>query len=311
MTVALQIDGLFKRFGKQQVLNGFSLQVTRGEVIGLVGPNGCGKSTVLNIICQLLQADTGQVQLMGQPMLAQSAHARTLIGYCAQQTALYPDLFPQENMHFFARLYGVPAAQRNARVDELMERFHLLPYAATRAGQLSGGWLQRLSLAVALVHRPELLVLDEPTVAVDLEARMDLWRLIEGLRDSGTTILLTSHHLAEAERLCNRVALMRGGRVVAEGSVPDLISRVPGQAVAKVQSQDKQAVIQRASELGWSVRQRAGNLGLLLSQPLSLREIVDALDGCKVSAVSVDPVTLEDAYLELIDLKHDSCSYFE
>jgi len=311
MTVALQIDGLFKRFGKQQVLNGFSLQVRRGEVIGLVGPNGCGKSTVLNIICQLLQADTGQVQLMGQPMLAQSAHARTLIGYCAQQTALYPDLFPQENMHFFARLYGVPAAQRNARVDELMERFHLLPYAATRAGQLSGGWLQRLSLAVALVHRPELLVLDEPTVAVDLEARMDLWRLIEGLRDSGTTILLTSHHLAEAERLCNRVALMRGGRVVAEGSVPDLISRVPGQAVAKVQSQDKQAVIQRASELGWSVRQRAGNLGLLLSQPLSLREIVDALDGCKVSAVSVDPVTLEDAYLELIDLKHDSCSCFE
>ncbi len=309
MTAALQIDGLFKRFGEQQVLTGFSLQVARGEVVGLLGPNGCGKSTVLNIICQLMQADAGQVQLMGQPMMEQSAHAhaRTRIGYCAQETALYPDLFPQENMHFFARLYGVPAAQRNARVADLMERFNLIPYAATRAGLLSGGWQQRLSLAVALVHLPELLVLDEPTVAVDVEARMDLWRLIEGLRDSGTTILLTSHHLAEAERLCNRVALMRGGKVVAEGSVPDLLARVPGQAVAKVQSQDPQAVIQRASDLGWPVRQHAGKISLLLPQPMSLREVVDALDGSKVSAVSVDPVTLEDAYLELVDLKHRLC----
>ena len=189
MTVALQIDGLFKRFGEQQVLNGFNLQVARGEVVGLLGPNGCGKSTVLNIICQLLKADAGQVQLMGHSMNEQSAHARARIGYCAQESALYPDLFPQENIQFFARLYGVPSAERNARVAELMERFGLVPYAGTRAGMLSGGWQQRLSLAVALVHRPELLVLDEPTVAVDVEARMDLWRLIEGLRDSGTTIL--------------------------------------------------------------------------------------------------------------------------
>jgi ABC-2 type transport system ATP-binding protein len=300
MTVALQIDGLFKRFGEQQVLDGFSLQVARGEVVGLLGPNGCGKSTVLNIICQLLKADAGQVQLMGQSMSEQRANARVRIGYCAQVSALYPDLFPQENIQFFARLYGVPAAERNARVAELMERFGLVPYAATRAGMLSGGWQQRLSLAVALVHRPELLVLDEPTVAVDVEARMDLWRLIEGLRDSGTTILLTSHHLAEAQRLCNRVALMRNGKVVAEGSVSDLISRVPGQAVVKVQSEDNQAVIQRASELGWAVRQHAEKLSLLLPKNLNLREIVDVLDGTKVSAVSVDPVTLEDAYLELV-----------
>ena len=129
---------------------------------------------------------------------------------------------------------------------------------------------------------------------------MDLWRLIEGLRDSGTTILLTSHHLAEAQRLCNRVALMQSGKVVAEGSVPELISRVPGQAVARVQSEDPQAVIQRAFDLGWPVRQHAGKLSLLLPQPMNLREIVDALDGSRASAVSVDPVTLEDAYLELV-----------
>jgi ABC-2 type transport system ATP-binding protein len=145
-----------------------------------------------------------------------------------------------------------------------------------------------------------LLLLDEPTAAVDLEARMDLWRLIEGLRDSGTTILLTSHHLAEAQRLCSRVALMRSGKVVAQGRVPDLLARIPGLAVAKVQSENNEAIMQRALDLGWVVRQHAGQMRLLLPHDLSLREIVDALDGTLVSAVSVQPVTLEDAYLELV-----------
>jgi len=153
---------------------------------------------------------------------------------------------------------------------------------------------------VSLVHRPELLVLDEPTAAVDVAARLDLWRLIEGLRDSGTTLLLTTHQLSEAERLCSRVALMQGGRVVAQGSVPELLARVPGQAVAKLQSRDRAVTVQRAQNLGWAVRQRAGQLSCLLPHLLSLREVVDVLDGPEVSAVSVQAVTLEDAYLELV-----------
>jgi ABC-type multidrug transport system ATPase subunit len=155
-------------------------------------------------------------------------------------------------------------------------------------------------LAVSLIHRPKLLVLDEPTAAVDLEARMELWRLIEGLRDSGTTILLTSHHLAEAQRLCSRIALMQSGKVVAEGSVPELLARIPGQAVAKVQSKNNEAIIQRALDLGWQVRQRAGQMRLLLPHDLSLREIVESLEGTQVSSVSVQLVSLEDAYLELL-----------
>jgi ABC-2 type transport system ATP-binding protein len=135
---------------------------------------------------------------------------------------------------------------------------------------------------------------------VDLEARMDLWRLIEGLRDSGTTILLTSHHLPEAQRLCSRVVLMRSGKVVAQGSVPELLARIPGQAVAKVQSQDTAAIMQRALTLGWPVRQHGDELRLLLPHLLSLRETVDALEGTQVSAVSVQPVTLDDAYIELV-----------
>jgi ABC-2 type transport system ATP-binding protein len=299
MTNALQIDDLHKWFGNHHVLDGFNLRVERGEILGLLGPNGCGKSTVLNIVCKLLSYDAGQVQLMGEPLSELSYRARGLVGLCTQHCALYPDLLPAENLHFFARLYGLSSLERQQRVEELMSSFALENFANTRVGQLSGGWQQRLHLAVSLIHRPMLLVLDEPTAAVDLEARMDLWRLIEDLRDSGTTILLTSHHLAEAERLCSKVALMRNGKVVAEGSVPELLARIPGQAVATVQSEDKEAIAQRALNLGWSVRQQADQMRLLLPHKLSLREIIDALDGTKVSALSVQPVTLVDAYLEL------------
>jgi ABC-2 type transport system ATP-binding protein len=304
MTAALRIDGLHKRFGNRQVLDGFSLEVAHGEVMGLLGPNGCGKSTVLNIVCQLLQADTGQVQLMGEPLTSLDAGARAgaraHVGLCAQDCALYPDLLPAENLHFFGRLHGLPAGLLRARVAELMESFGLGPHAATRVGQLSGGWQQRLHLAVALVHRPELVVLDEPTAAVDVAARLDLWRLIEGLRDSGTTILLTSHQLAEVERLCTRVALMRDGRVVALGTIPELVARVPGQAVAKVQSSDAAATLRRAHNLGWSVQPSHGELHFLLPHPASLREVVEALGDPAVTAVSVQAVTLEDAYLKLV-----------
>jgi len=300
MTAVLHIDDLHKWYGSQHVLNGFHLRVEPGEVVGLLGPNGCGKSTVLNIVGKLVSYDHGQVRLMGKPLMELGYRARGMVGVCSQHCALYPDLLPAENLHFFARVYGLSDKQRTQRVAELMHSFELDNYAHTRVGKLSGGWQQRLHLAVALIHRPQLLLLDEPTAAVDLQARMDLWRLIEGLRDSGTTILLTSHHLAEAQRLCSRVAMMRSGQVVAEGSVPQLLARIPGQAVAMVQSTDSAALTQRALSLGWTVHQHADQIRLLLPHDLSLREIIDALDGTQVSAVRVQPVTLEDAYLELV-----------
>ena len=300
MTAALQMNGVHKWFASHHVLDGFSLRLEKGEVLGLLGPNGCGKSTVLNIVCKLLSYDDGQVHLMGESLSELGYRARGLVGLCTQHCALYPDLFPAENLHFFARLYGLSEKECKQRVAELMSDFELESFATTQVGQLSGGWKQRLHLAVSLIHRPKLLVLDEPTAAVDVEARMHLWRLIEGLRDNGTTILLTSHHLAEAERLCSRVALMRNGKVIAEGSIPELLSQIPGKALAKVQSEDKEAINQRAATLGWQVRQHADQISLLLPSTLSLREVVDALDGTKVSAVSVQAVKLEDAYLELV-----------
>ena len=300
MSAALEIHDIHKSFGNQKVLDGFSLRLEAGEILGLLGPNGCGKSTVLNMICKLLLPDAGQISLMGQALHQMNEKERSLIGFCTQRCALYPDLFPAENLHFFGQLHGLSNKECQHRVGELMRIFSLNTVANTRVGQLSGGWQQRLHLAVALIHQPSLLVLDEPTAAVDVEARMDLWRLIEDLRDRGTTILLTSHHLAEAERLCNKVALMRNGKVAANGSVADLLLRMPGQAVAKVQSEDLEAITQRAMLRGWTVRQHAGQMRLFLPQNLGLRDIIEALEGVKLSSVSVQPVSLDDAYLELI-----------
>lgn len=300
MTTALEINDIHKAFGKHKVLDGFSLRLERGEILGLLGPNGCGKSTVLNIICRLLLPDVGQISLMGQPLNRMNNKDRSLVGFCTQRCALYPDLFPAENLHFFGRIHGLSAQECQQRVADLMRTFSLNTFAETRVGQLSGGWQQRLHLAAALIHQPALLVLDEPTAAVDVEARSGLWRLIEDLRDRGMTILLTSHHLAEAERLCNKVALMRNGKVVVSGSVADLLVRMPGQAVAKVQSEDPETISQRAMLRGWTVRQQAGHIKLFLPQNLDLRDIMEALAGAKLTSLSVQPVSLDDAYLEFI-----------
>ena len=300
----LFLQGLHKRFGSRTVLDGLDLRVERGEIVGLLGPNGCGKSTTLNIVCGLLDADAGQVLVNGQQV---SARTSALVGLCPQAGALYLDLLPAENLDFFARIYGLSSHQRRQRVDELMQRFDLTTHASTRVGQLSGGWQQRLNLAVALVHNPQLLVLDEPTAAVDLQARLTLWDMIEKLRDGGMTIVLTTHQTQEAERLCDRVALMRGGRVAEVGSVADLLARVPAQAVAVLQTRDTAATMGRAQALGWTVRPHAGQLLCLLPKASSLHDVVQAIDGGEISSVSLQPVTLEHAYLELLGQPITSC----
>ncbi|MGL6109253.1 MAG: ABC transporter ATP-binding protein [Rubrivivax sp.] len=181
---------------------------------GLLGLNGCGKSTAINILCNLLDvdADAGNANIAGE---AVSKRTQRRIGACPQEIAVYKDLRAPENLDFFARLYGLSAADRQHRVAELVELFKLGPYVGPRVAQLSGGWQQRVNIAAAVVHSPDVLILDEPTSAADLDARQELWELIEGPKLGGMTTLLTTHHLGEAERLCTRVGIMRDGRIAA------------------------------------------------------------------------------------------------
>jgi ABC-2 type transport system ATP-binding protein len=293
----LRLAGISKCFGDKQVLDGLSFVVERGEVYGLLGPNGCGKSTAINIICNLLDADRGTVEIAGR---AASAVSKQVVGICPQEIALYRDLYPGENLRFFARLHGMTGAAQDARVAELMTLFALAPFAHTRVAALSGGWQRRVNIAVALIHSPDILILDEPTSAVDLEARHDLWQMIEMLKKTGMTILLTTHHLDEAEQLCSRVGIMKNGRLAREGTIFELLALVPAKAIAMVDATDEDSVVRRAMELGWATRRYAGKLGCLLPQQVSLREVVDAFNGIDLSSIGLQRVSLEHAYLEVI-----------
>ena len=289
-------NGVSKSFAGRRVLDHLSFSVDRAQVYGLLGPNGCGKSTAINILCNLLDPDGGTVRVGD----ATSGHAERSLGYCPQEIALYRDLRPTENLRFFAQLYGLSRTDREQRVAKLTQLFGLERFARTPVGALSGGWQRRVSIAVALIHEPEIVILDEPTFAVDLEARHELWQLIETLRGDGTAILLTTHHLDEAERLCSRIGIMKDGRIAREGSVPELLAMVPGRMVAVVETSDEKAIAQRATEHGWAIRHYAGKIACLLSNETTLKAVVDAFTGIDVSAVSLQRVSLEHAFLEVI-----------
>ncbi len=295
MTIVF-FERVSKSFAGRVVLDQLTFAVERAQVYGLLGPNGCGKSTAINILCNLLDPDSGTVRL-GEGGAGDPAR---LLGYCPQEIALYRDLRPAENLRFFAQIYGLSRKEGERRVAELSQLFELDRYARTPVGLLSGGWQRRVSIAVALIHQPEIVILDEPTSAVDLEARHGLWQLIERLRESGTTILLTTHHLDEAERLCSRIGIMKNGAIAQEGSLAELLALVPGQMVAAIATRDEPAVMRRAAELGWGVRHYAGKLSCLLPGEIALKTVVDAFAGLEVSAVSLQPLALEHAFLEIL-----------
>lgn len=299
----ISLHGVRRHFDGRAVLDDLGFEVRRGELYGLLGPNGCGKSTAMNIVAGLLAPDAGEVRVAGEPV---SAATRRRLGLVPQEAALYRDLRPAENIDFFARIHGLARPARARRTAELVELLGLGPHLAKRVGDLSGGWRQRVNLAVALVHEPDVLLLDEPTSAVDIEARHALWQAIDGLRQAGTTMLMTTHHLEEAARLCTRVGLLRDGRLAAEGTVPELLARVPAAAVAFVEGADAAALAARAHSLGWPTRRYAGRLALLLPRPLALADVVAALSGLDVSAAAVQPVTLEHAYLEVMQAPPDA-----
>lgn len=291
-------DRVAKKLGERQVLDGMSFEIRRGEAYGLLGPNGSGKSTAIRLLAGLLAPDVGHIAFDGHPL--GPADVRRL-GVCMQDVSLYRELTPVENLEFFARLYGLATHERRRRVDELVSRFELAPYAGTRVSRLSGGWQQRVHVAVGLVHSPDLLVLDEPTGAVDVQARQALWSQLEALRSAGLTLLLTTHHLDEAERLCTRLGVLREGRLIAEGSPADLKRRLPAQAMAFVATRDTDALRQRADQLGWPLRTYARGTACLLPQWLSLQQVAQALQGLELESLAVQPVTLEAAYLDLLE----------
>lgn len=224
---AIMARGLTRRFGDLIAVDHLDLSVARGQVYGFLGPNGSGKSTTLRMLCGLLTPSSGSAQVLGLQMPEQAELLKKCIGYMTQKFSLYEDLTVLENLQFLAAVHDIPRQIAKLRIAEMLERYHFVDRQKQLAGTLSGGQKQRLSLAGSILHEPELLLLDEPTSAVDPESRRDFWSKLFELADGGTTLLVSTHYMDEAER-CHRLAILDQGRLVADGTPKSLCAELPG-----------------------------------------------------------------------------------
>lgn len=293
----LRIENLNKAYGQRVVLQQLSLSVGTGQIYGLLGPNGAGKTTTINILCNLLQADSGVVAIDDQPVSERTKH---LLGVSPQETLVYQYLTCAENLAFFATLYGLRGRRRQEQVQHCLHVMGLADRANSLAKTLSGGMQRRLSIAIALVHRPKLLILDEPTTGLDVEARFELWDLIRQLQQQGITLLLTTHLLDEAERLCDRIGILKKGQIHVEGSLADLRKLIPAQEIVLIQTTQPDAAIARAQSLGLTHRFYGHELAIWLPQPMTLQEIIACFQSIPLDAISRQPVRLEQIYLEVM-----------
>lgn len=220
--IVIDVEGITKQFDGHTVVNDIAMTVRRGEIYGFLGPNGSGKTTFLRMLCGLLRPDAGHGRCLGYDILTEAQAIKREIGYMTQKFSYYEDLSLEENLDFVARVYGVP--NRRQAVQESLEKLGLRERRRQLAGELSGGWKQRLALAASLIHSPKLLLLDEPTAGVDPKARRDFWVEIHQLAASGLTVLITTHYMDEAER-CHRLAYIAYGNLLTSGTVKDVIKR--------------------------------------------------------------------------------------
>jgi ABC-2 type transport system ATP-binding protein len=231
----LEVSDLRKRFGELVAVDGVSFQVEAGEVFGLLGPNGAGKSTAMLMVAGLLRPDSGRILLDGQPLRTDSRELRQILGMAPQDLAIYPDLSARENLRFFGALYGLRGGDLDARVENSLERTGLAGRADDAARTFSGGMKRRLNFGIAILHRPRLLILDEPTVGVDPQSRSHLLDGVRQLRDEGVAIIYVSHYMEEVQAVCNRVAIIDHGRMLACDTLRSLLNRMSSELVLRVE----------------------------------------------------------------------------
>ncbi|HSK94071.1 MAG TPA: ABC transporter ATP-binding protein [Candidatus Angelobacter sp.] len=222
----LECRDLRKSFGDRVAVDGVGFTIGSSETYGLLGPNGAGKTTTISMVCGLLVRDAGEVRVNGRPLDVNAVDAKREVGYVPQDLAIYPELTARENLRFFGELYGINGAELRSRIDEVLEIIGLPDRADDRTDSYSGGMKRRLNIGIGLLNRPALLVLDEPTVGVDPQSRNAILASVEQLGEQGMAILYTTHYMEEAERLCDRVGIIDEGKIKAEGTRRELVSRI-------------------------------------------------------------------------------------
>ncbi len=237
----LRVQGLFKAFAAIRAVDSVSFEVRPGEIYGLLGPNGAGKTTTISMIAGLLKPDAGEVNVAGTPFWSDPQKAKRIMGVVPQELALYEELTGRENLEFWGRMAGLSSSDARTRATELLEALTLTDRAKDAVKNYSGGMKRRINLGCALLHRPKLLLLDEPTVGIDPQARLNILEFIRNLRASGTAILYTTHYLEEAETLCQRIGIIDHGRLLAEGTLKELQERLGGDRLFVLEAELKDA----------------------------------------------------------------------
>jgi len=297
-------ENLVKRFGEFVAVNGVSFSVSRGEIMGFIGPNGAGKSTIIRIFCGLLRPSSGVARVAGIDVARDPEAVRQRIGYMSQKFSLYSDLTAEENLRFFARIYRVPRAELDARIQRAVDMAGLAGHTQALVATLAGGWKQRLALGCAILHKPAILFLDEPTSGVDPQARRRFWELIHATAAQGVTVLVSTHYMDEAE-YCNRIALINQGQLVAVGSASEL-RRNPrlgdlllvecadlGRALAALRGA---AGVREAAVFGNTLHVSVAD------KARALAELPPFLRGKGIEPHRIVPIepTLEDSFVELV-----------
>ena len=294
----IRARGLTKRFGQLAAVDGLNLQVNRAEVFGFLGPNGCGKSTTIRMLCGLLLPSEGEIEVLGCQIPRDAEALKRRIGYMTQKFSLYEDLTIGENLEFLAAVQGLPRNEGRQRIDELLERYWLADRRKQLAGTLSGGQKQRLALAGAVLHKPDLLLLDEPTSAVDPQSRREFWDSLFELAEAGTTLLVSTHYMDEAER-CTRLGILDAGRLVADGSPAELMGALPGHPLLIECAQPRQAqrALQGADEV-IAMAQIGASLRVLSAEADAHERIARRLveQGVKAEVKETEP-NLEDVFV--------------
>ena len=300
MSMAITTRNLTRRFGDLTAVDGVDLDVPLGQVFGFLGPNGSGKSTIIRMLCGLLNPSAGEVDILGLNIPAQAEALKLKTGYMTQSYSLYRDLTVAENLSFIADIYGLTRRDKKNRIEELMARYWLRDISQQISGSLSGGQRQRLALAAAVIHKPALLFLDEPTSAVDPQSRRDFWESLFELVEQGTTIVVSTHFMDEAER-CHRLAILDQGRKVADGSPQQLMNNLDAHVVevhAEQVAEARDSLLGKQSIKG--VTQLGMNLRILVNRSIeNAAALVESYcQSANVNArVTVVKPNLEDVFV--------------
>ncbi|MFE1228158.1 ATP-binding cassette domain-containing protein [Streptomyces sp. NPDC058745] len=308
MTDAIVVEGARKRYGDKQALDGLDLVVESGTVHGLLGPNGAGKTTAVRILATLLRHDEGTVRVAGLDVRTRAGEVRRRIGLLGQHAAVDEELGGRQNLEMFGRLHHLGARRAGARADELLERFGLTETGRRPVGRYSGGMRRRLDLAASLITEPDVLFLDEPTTGLDPRGRNEVWESVRSLVGGGTTVLLTTQYLEEADQLADRISLVDRGRVVADGTADELKARVGGDRIDVVlrdaRRLDEAAALLPSAEPAVD-RDRRRISAPVRDRMAALAETVRALEAAGIEAedIAVRRPTLDEVFLHLTDAK--------